>query len=69
MNLKTNPLINSLLCCNNLCFPMYNNHYITGQGIFIFSNLACIENTLSSATCSLKNCCNSLCSTNLSKHV
>lgn len=69
MNFRPNPIVNSLLCCNNFCFPMYNNHYITGKGIFIFSNLACIENTLSSATCSIKNCCNTLSNGYLPKHV
>ncbi len=56
MNPKLNPLINAFLCCNNICLPMYKNHYITGKGIFIFSNLACVENTLSAGTNILKNC-------------
>lgn len=60
MNLNTTALANCLLGCNNICLPMYNNHYITGKGIYLFGTLACVENTLGSATCSLKQCCQNL---------
>lgn len=54
MYFNPNKIVNSLLCCNNIKFPMYKNHYVTGKNIWLFSNLACIENTLSNFTCSLK---------------
>lgn len=56
MYVNKNKIINSLLC-NNIKLPMYNNHYITGKGILFFSNIACVENTLSNLTCNLKNIC------------
>lgn len=39
-----------LLNCNNLKLPTSNGHYITGKDIYTFSNLVCIENTLSRFT-------------------
>ncbi len=57
MRLNKNKIINSLLCGNNIKFPMYNSHYITGKDIWLFSNIACIENTLTALTCNLKQGC------------
>lgn len=54
MYFNPNKIVNALLCCNNFKFPMYKNHYVTGKNIWLFSNLACIENTLSDLTCNLK---------------
>lgn len=39
-----------LLNCSNLKLPISNSHYITGKNIYAFSNLICIENTLSNFT-------------------
>lgn len=58
MNFNTSKIVNSLLCCNNFKFPMTNSHYVTGKDIWLFSNLACVENTLTGFTCNLKNVCN-----------
>lgn len=55
MHFNPNRIVNSLLCSNNIKFPMDKCHYITGKGIWTFSNLACIENTLANFTCGLKN--------------
>ena len=60
MQINKNKLINSLLCCNNFKFPMNNNHYVTGKDIYLFSSLACIENTLTNFTCNINNACNNL---------
>lgn len=57
MYLNQNKIINSLLCCNNFKFPMWNSHYVTGKDICLFTNIACIENTLTGLTCGLKNKC------------
>lgn len=48
-----------LLNCSGLKLPISNDHYITGKDIYTFSNLVCIENTLSNFTnnckCIIKN--------------
>ena len=55
--MRVNPqvLLNSLLCNSNSKFPMWKGHYVTGQDIVVFSNLACIENSLTNLTCKCKN--------------
>lgn len=60
MNINKNKIINSLLCCSNFKFPINNSHYLTGKDIYLFSSLACIENTLTDLTCNLKNKCNDI---------
>lgn len=46
---------------NSLIYSMPNKfnigkcHYVTGKNISIFSNLLCIENTLTNLTCNCKN--------------
>ncbi len=47
-----------LLCSSNICLPINKSHYVTGKDISCFSNLMCVESTLSSLTCNLKNMCN-----------
>ena len=42
--------LKSFLCATNVKLPLNNSHYITGKDIYLFSNLACVENTLSSFT-------------------
>ena len=42
--------LKSFLCASNVKLPLSNSHYITGKNIYLFSNLACVENTLSSFT-------------------
>ncbi len=46
-----------LLCCNNIKLPITNTHYITGKDIYVFSNFACIENTLTCFTNNFKCLC------------
>lgn len=60
MQINKNKIINSLLCCNNFKFPMNNSHYVTGKDIYLFSSLACIENTLTNLTCNINNICNNV---------
>lgn len=60
MNINKNKLINSLFCCNDLKLPINKSHYITGKEIYFFSNLTCIENTLTNLTCNIKNICNNV---------
>ena len=60
MNFNKNKIVNALLCGNNLKFPMSNTHYITGKGIFVFSNMACVENTLTCITNNLKCTCGNI---------
>ena len=60
MKFNKNKIINSLLCGNNMKFPIYNSHYMTGKDIWFFSNIVCIENTLTNFTNSLKSGCNNL---------
>ena len=43
-------LFNKLLCATNVKLPLSNSHYITGKDSYLFSNLACVENTLSCFT-------------------
>lgn len=57
MGLKPSSVINPLLFWNNICLPMYNGHYTTTKNVVIFSNLACIENSLTGFSCGLKNMC------------
>lgn len=59
-NIFPGKIVNNLLCSCNFKFPMYNNHYMTGKNICIFSKFACIENTLSSFTNNCKGLCNNL---------
>jgi len=46
---------------NSLIYSMPNKiklgkcHYVTGKNISIFSNLLCIENSLTNLTCNCKN--------------
>ena len=48
INLKK--FLNSFLCSSNVKLPLSNSHYITGKNIYLFSNLASVENTLSCFT-------------------
>lgn len=48
-------IIKSMLCNCNCKFPMWNAHYVTGPDILLFSNLACVENTLTKLTCKCNN--------------
>lgn len=48
---------NYLLNCSNIKLPINNTHYVTGKDIYNFSNLVCIENTLSNFTNCLKCFC------------
>ena len=57
MGLRPSSFVNPLLCCNNICLPMYKGHYTTTKNIVIFANLACVENSLTGITCNLKNLC------------
>ncbi|MDD2376189.1 MAG: hypothetical protein PHD15_02985 [Clostridia bacterium] len=50
--------INSLLYSMPNKFKLGNCHYVTGKNISIFSNLLCIENTLTNLTCNCKNTLN-----------
>ena len=56
LNPMINPkkILNSFLCSSNVKLPLSNSHYITGKYIYFFSNLACVENTLSSFTNNMK---------------
>ena len=42
--------LKAFLCSTNVKLPLNHSHYITGKDIYLFSNLACVENTLSSFT-------------------
>jgi len=46
-----------LLNCSCLKLPLSNDHYITGKDIYTFSNLVCVENTLSNFTNNIKCIC------------
>ena len=60
-NILPRRLLKDILCCNNIKFPIANNHYITGKNIYNFSNLVCIEKTLNNITCGISNFCNLVC--------
>lgn len=55
MNLCPERIAKYLLCCSNIRLPINKSHYVTGKDLSLFSNLMCIENTLSSFTCGCKN--------------
>ena len=57
MCIKPSSFINPLLFCNNICLPMYKGHYTTTKNIVLFTNLACVENSLTNFTCNIKNIC------------
>lgn len=57
MGLKPSSFITPFLLWNNINLPMYKGHYTTTPNIVLFANLACIENSLTSATCQIKNVC------------
>ena len=59
MYINKNYLMKSLLC-SPVKFPMYNSHYLCGKDIYTFSNLMCVENSLTNITCNLKNICGSI---------
>lgn len=59
MNFNKNKIVNALLC-NNFKFPISNSHYVTGKDIIIFSNIACVENTLTCLTNNLKCTCRNM---------
>jgi len=46
---------NKLLYSLPVKFNLGKCHYLTGKDISIFSNLLCIENTLTNLTCNCKN--------------
>jgi len=48
VNPKT--FLKSFLCASNVKLPINNSHYVTGKDIYLFSNLASVENTLSCFT-------------------
>ena len=48
--LNPKKFLNSFLCSSNVKLPLSNSHYITGKNIYLFSNLASVENTLSCFT-------------------
>ena len=52
INPMINPkkFLNYFLCSSNVKLPLSNSHYITGKNIYLFSNLASVENTLSCFT-------------------
>ncbi len=50
MNINPRKFLNNFLCASNVKLPLSNSHYITGKDIYLFSNLACVENTLSNFT-------------------
>lgn len=50
MGLNPQTMKKYLLNCSNIKLPITNSHYITGKNIYMFSNLVCIENTLSNLT-------------------
>lgn len=54
MYINKNKIINSILCGCNAKFPISNSHYICGKDILAFSNIICIENTLTNITSQLK---------------
>jgi hypothetical protein len=46
---------NKLLFCIPSKFNLGKCHYVTGKNISVFSNLLCIENSLTNLTCNCKN--------------
>ncbi len=57
---RPNRFFNNFLMSCPCKFPIGRNHYITGCNMCIFSNLACVENTL----CNFANSCKSIISGN-----
>lgn len=60
MYINKNKIINSILCGCNAKFPISNSHYICGKDILAFSNIICIENTLTNITSQLKSTCQNI---------
>lgn len=54
-NNMSHNVLKGFLCACNPKLPLSNNHYITGKNIWLFSNIACVENTLSCFTGNM--CC------------
>ena len=48
-------MLKNMLWCTNVKIPIGNNHKISGKQIAMTSNLICIENTLSTLTCTISN--------------
>ncbi|MEG2235272.1 MAG: hypothetical protein RR144_02390 [Clostridia bacterium] len=48
---KPSNLLHSIPCK----FNFGNCHYVTGKNISVFSNLLCVENSLTNLTCNCKN--------------
>lgn len=57
MNKNSSSIINPLLLSNCIKLPMYKGHYTTTVNVAIFSNFACIENSLTSMGNAVKNFC------------
>lgn len=59
-NCMGNNILNNLLCFLNPKMPISNSHYVCGSNLAMFSNLAQIENCLTSLTGKCKNVPNNL---------
>ena len=54
-NIPNTSIINNILCFLNPKMPISNSHYVCGYNLALFSNLAEIENCLTSITNKCKN--------------